>query len=833
MRFYNHSINEVLSELNTTRSGLSSKQISQLKKQHGANVIQVGKVPLWKKIIEPFLDIFTLVLAAAAVISFWQGESLDGTIILVIIAISAIIYYVQRFSTERVLRTLNKKTIDKVTVLRHGQKLKVATPELVPGDIVLLTEGEKVPADIRTIDVENLKVDESILTGESLPMDKNTAALKGEKPIYEQSNILFSGSFVVSGTGMGVVTATGNNTQFGNIATLAKRTEAKSPVQKKIDQLITKIIIITGAVSVATFVLALIRGMELGESLRFVIALAVSAIPEGLPIAISVILVLGMRRMASKKALVQQMRAIETLGVITTIATDKTGTLTKNQLTVGDTWQASKSTDIKDAIAKAINQSGNLSDPLDKALIEYARKQGLLEKQSQPADELPFDQKYAMSATIWHSGSEVLTYVKGAPEAIMRHSKLTPAAKKAAQAALDELTSQGYRVIGLAKANTKSIAKDFTELVGSKIEFQGFVAVADTLRREASGAIKTALAAGVSVRMITGDHAETAFQIGKDLGMVETRDEVFDCRAMDKLSDDQVLPIINKTRVFARVIPEQKYRLLTLLKKRNITAMTGDGVNDVPALTNAHIGVAMGSGASIAKDAGDIVLLDDNFKTIIDAMREGRVIISNIRRMLVYLLATNAGEVLSMLGALIIGTRLPLEPVQILWVNLVTDTSMVIPLGLEPAENDVMKRKPQKPNTPILSRAMVIRAVITALAIASLTLVTYIIFERSHGHAYAQTMAFAALIVSQWGNAFAVRSHTSYAWARLKVMSRSFYIGLGISIVLQALVFFGPLGEALHVAKVDNLHLVIVSVISLLTPIILSDLHKAFMRRST
>ncbi len=808
-------------------------EVERRKRQYGPNTVRVHKMPLWRKLIEPFIDIFTLVLAGAAIISYWQGEQLDAIIILIIIAISACIYYVQRFSTEKVLRSLNKKTAEKVTVIRNKHKVQVLGSELVPGDIVLLSEGQKVLADLRAIELDNLSVDESVLTGESLPVEKSTSTLRGEKPVYEQRNILFSGSFVVSGTGTGVVIATGNSTQFGNIATLAKRSETKSPVQQRIDRLITRIVILVGALAAATFILALARGMELGESLRFVIALSVSAIPEGLPIAISVILVLGMRRMATKKALVQQMRAIETLGVITTIATDKTGTLTENRLTVRQTWAAKESINIDSVVARAVNQNGNLNDPLDSALVAYARKLGLLNKDARPADELPFDQKYAMSAAMWHRGSDVDIYVKGAPEAIMRRSELTPAAQKSAQSALDDLTRKGYRVIGLASITTKKLVSDFDELAAQPFRFQGFVAVADVLRTEAAGAIKTALAAGVSVRMITGDHAETAFQIGKSLGMVNARDEVFDCRTLDTLDDDAVLPIINKTRVFARVIPEQKYRLLTLLKKRNITAMTGDGVNDVPALTNAHIGIAMGSGASIAKDAGDIILLDDNFKTIIDAMREGRVIISNIRRMLVYLLATNAGEVLSMLGALIIGTRLPLEPVQILWVNLVTDTSMVIPLGLEPAEDDVMKRKPQKPNAPMLSRAMIARVIISAVIIASLTLVTYILFERNYGHAYAQTMAFAALVVSQWGNAFAVRSDTGYAWTRLKVMNRSFYAGLAISIALQALVFFGPLGEALHITKVASLHLIVASLISFVLPIIASDIHKALIRRNS
>lgn len=831
MHIYQKSVSEALKHLETTENGLSNNQIAERKAKYGLNAIKVVGTPLWKKLLEPFLDVFTLVLASAALISFLQNEKLDGFIILAIILISAVIFYVQRFSSERVLKNLNKQTIEKVSVLRNGQSIKIDSTELVPGDIVSLSEGEKVPADLRIIHENNLRADESVLTGESLPIEKTTDTLKGQKRIYQRTNLLFSGSFVVSGNATGVVTATGNNTEFGNIASLSKQTDPKSPVQIKIDKLITKIIIIVGVAAVVAFILAILRGMEVAESLRFVIALSVSAIPEGLPVAISVILILGMRRMAAKKALVNNIRAIETLGVTNTIATDKTGTLTINRLTVGETWQPEKSKALDLAIAKSINQQANLTDPLDKALMTYSIKNKLISDKHQPAIEIPFEQKYSMSAVAWHYGKEYQLYIKGSPESIIENSKLTAAEKKQAKEALDSLTQKGYRVIGLASSTIKSTPEEISDIVKTKFKFCGLVGVSDALRPEAAKAIKTALSAGVSVRMITGDHAETAYQIGKKLKMVETREDVFDCSELDELTDEEVLPIIDRTKVFARVIPEQKFRLLTLLKKHNITAMTGDGVNDVPALSNAHIGIAMGSGSHIAKDAGDIVLLDDNFKTIIDAIKEGRIIIANIKRILFYLLATNAGEVLVMIGALMIGTKLPLEPVQILWVNLVTDTSMVIPLGLEPAEKDVMKQKPLKSNAPILNKMLIVRTIITAITIAAIVLVTYIIFNQSFSHAYAQTLAFTALVVTQWGHAFSARSSYDSLWTRLKVMNPSFYVGFVISIFLQLLVLFGPLASLMHIEPVDNLHLAIVALFSFFVPIIVNEVHKFYVRK--
>lgn len=831
MIIYQTDIGAVLKHLGTSATGLSASEAKKRHVQHGPNAIKLATEPLWKKLIEPFVDVFTLVLGAAAVISLLHGEAIDAIIIFIIIAISATIFYVQRFSTDRVLRSLSRHDLQKVDVLRGGKAVSIDATGLVPGDIVTLAEGEKIPADIRLMRSANLRVDEAQLTGESLPISKHPDALRGKKEIYEQTNMLFQGSFVVSGTGTGVVTSIGNSTEFGALAALSKREFSQSPVQQKIDKLITRIIAAVSAIALVAFGLSLLRGMDMLESLRFVMALSVSAVPESLPIAISVVLVLGMRRMARKKALVHQMRAIETIGVITTIATDKTGTLTKNKLTVQAVWSAAGAARADRVVACVINRGDAKShDPLDIALEEYAAKKGAASHGS-PAAELPFSQEHAMSAAVWHYGKAFQVYVKGAPEAVLAACKLTASDKKAAQAALADLTAQGHRVIGLASTHTDAQITEFAALKGKKLTFEGFVAVADVLRPEAARAIKAALRAGVTVRMITGDHVETAYQIGKNLGMVQSRSEVFDCSRMAQMTDDELSAIVERTKVFSRVLPEQKYRILTILKQHNITAMTGDGVNDVPALSNAHVGVAMGSGSSIAKDAGDIILLNDNFKTIIDAMKEGRTIIANIRRMLFYLLSTNTGELITMIGALLIGIKTPLEPVQILWVNLVTDTAMVIPLGLEPGEKHAMQQLPQAPNAPILPRFMIWRMVIIASTMSVIALSVYVFFEHHFNHNYAQTMAFIALIVSQWANAFNARSDSESLLGRLKVVNYSFYAGLALSIALQLMVFFGPLGDLLHITEVSPLHMIVVSFIAFVLPLLTCEAHKWQMRR--
>ncbi len=833
MLYYNKSISSTLDELHTSVRGLSNIEASEYLSIYGPNSIKIAGEPLWRKLVEPFANVFMLVLFAAALISVLHGDVLDAVIIISIISISAIIYYVQQFSTGRILRSLQKHTLQNIDVWRDGAVTAQDASQLVPGDIIVLHEGDKVPADIRLIAGTNIRVDEASLTGESDPVPKNTAVVNGTKEVYEQTNILFQGSFIISGVATAVVISTGNETEFGRLAALSRSGDVASPVQQKIDKLLSHIIAAVGGLAVVAFSLALLRGTEITEALRFVMAVSVSAVPESLPVAISVVLVLGMRRMATKHALVRTMRAIETVGVITTIATDKTGTLTENKLTVQETWQPSH---VKTRLATIVNHAvnhtaGKPHDPLDIAMIEYSKAEKIVKIRGEPLASLTFDQSFSMSGNLWHHGEKYHLNVKGAPEHVLDRSRLTKDKREEAEVALTRLTSQGYRVIALATTVLDSPIETFADLHKAiTFEFVGFVAVADVLRPEAKRSIAAALRAGVTVRMITGDHFETAYHIGRSLGMVARREQVFDCRRMNAMSDGELGDVITDVRVFSRVIPENKYRILALLKKEGITAMTGDGVNDVPALTNAHVGVAMGSGSQMAKDAGDIILLDNNFKSIIDAMREGRTIFANIRRMLFYLLATNGGEALTMVGALVIGLPIPLLPVQILWVNLVTDTSMVIPLGLEPGEKDAMRQKPRRPDAPILSRSMVTRIVLVALSMAIVVLGLYAFYNSAYGHDYARTIAFCALVVMQWANAFNARSDYESVFSRIKVWNGKFYTGLTIAILLQLVALFGPLQGLMHIQSVAIGDLVITGSIAFATPIVLVEVHKLIGR---
>lgn len=834
---YNAPVEEAFRELRSSSEGLSRHEAQKRLEEVGPNQLKLKGEPLWRKIVEPFASVFMLVLFIAAGVSLFHHAIIDAIIIIAIMLISAVIYYIQRFSTERILRSLQKHSAQKVHVTRGHETFLIDASQLVPGDIVTLAEGDKIPADIRLVGGENVRVDEAILTGESVPVSKEVEALSGKKEVYEQANILFQGSFLVAGQATGLVFQTGNQTEFGRIAALSNKSpeNGTSPVQKKIDKLLSYIIAVVAGLAVVAFILAIVRGVEFTEALRFVMALSVSAVPESLPVAITVILVLGMRRMAAKKALVRSMRAIETVGVITTIATDKTGTLTENKLSVQETWQLPHSKHHLPTIAhRTINHHSETSrDPLDIAMIEFTTAEDLIDLKGETVAKLPFDQDFSMSGNVWHHKGRYDLMIKGAPEQVLSRSSLNKGQRDIAEAALTALTSQGYRVIAIALTQLDKPLEKFQDMHAKhKLEFVGFLAVADTLRPAARGAILKAQNAGVSVRMITGDHFETAYHIGRQLGLVEDRDQVFDSRLMNDLTDRELASQVYKARVFSRVTPENKFRILQILKAKEITAMTGDGVNDVPALTSAHVGVAMGSGSQIAKDAGDIILLNDNFASIVRAMREGRVIFSNIQRMLVYLLSTNTGEVITTLGALIVGLPMPLAPVQILWVNLVTDTSMVIPLGLEPGEKDVMKQKPVSPKAPLLSRYMIFRMILVAVVMGVIALGMYAYYSSLYGAAYGQTVAFAAIVVVQWANAFNARSTYESIFSRLRVWSKTFYIGLVVSIILQLLAIFGPLQGLLHVTPVALGDLVIVCTITFALMIFAVEIHKWFGRRS-
>lgn len=830
MNYYNESVKASLLKLKTSTNGLTTAQVNANQRKHGKNAIKLETKSFWQKLIEPFADVFMVILLIAAGISWHQGHIFDTLVIGIVVIINAGIFYLQSHSTEKILRSLNKQASQPVVVKRNGGLIKIDSEELTVGDILYLSEGDKVPADGRIIEAERARVDESMLTGESLPISKNNLKIAGHKKVYEQKNIIFSGSFVVTGNITAVITAIGMNTEFGKIASFSKPTTTISPIQTKINKLVTQIIVVVAIVMIGILAFFIYTGTSLEESLTFVLATTVSVIPEGLPVAITIILALSMKRMASEKALVRNLRSIESIGLVNVIATDKTGTLTKNQLSIVNTWSLKKfSKPFLTAVwgSMVVSETNHFPDPLDKAIYEFSRKNKLADDTLKLVRTMPFDQALTLSGAIYQSDKTTEIFIKGSPEKIMAMSNLRPDQIATINQALSDMILNGSRIIAIAKCSSKTPIHDLEQV--EELEFLGLIELADPLRPEAKSAVRQAQQAGIKVVMITGDHAKTAYNIGRQLGITTRESDVLD---MSQIYDYDAIDFEEKVlscSVFARVTPEAKFKLLQALKKSNITAMTGDGVNDTPALVESNTGIAMGSGSSIAKDASDIIILDDNFKTIVTAVKEGRTTVHNIRRILFYLFSTNLGELLTFMTALLLRMPLPLAAVQILWVNLMTDTTFVIPLGLQPAQDNIMKAKPKSPDAPLLNRSYLLRIALVSIAMTVLTISIYRLFE-PQGVAYARTMAFTALVVSQWANAYNATSFSLSVFDPAKKRNRLMNNILLISIIAHLVVIFTPINTILQLTAVSLIDLGLVAIISTATIVVLVEVHKLINR---
>lgn len=842
--YYNQTVKDVLAELSVKADhGLSSAEVKKRQSIYGKNQLKVKETPFWRKLLEPFIDVFMIILVVALLLSLIQQDWIEAVAIGVIILADAIVYYVQRFSTERILRSLSSSTEHAVAVIRDGTERSIEATELVPGDIVILREGDRIPADGRIINESGLLSDEAMLTGESDSIAKDARAISGPRKVYEQRNMVFSGAFVLTGIGKFVVTNTGNNTEYGRIASLASSVEESSPIADKINRLVVKIAIVVVIFAVLVLIVQLIDGIDIFSALKFTLAMIVSAVPEGLPIAISIILALCAKRMARKQALIKELKAIESIGIVTTIASDKTGTLTENRLELREVWTPnSKKTFEKYLAEAALSESslvssgadGSAVDPLDVCIINYLRDQGISTEKLEPIKTYAFDQSIKMSGNLYRgTKNELLLSLKGAPETILACSRLTKAAREEAECHLAELAGKGYKVVAVASGKLTREINELQRLEKNDLfNFEGFIAIADALRPEAAKAIQQNSRMGVKTKMVTGDHAGTAYAIGRELELAKDVSEVLDCSKLGNINDQDLSELVKTTTVFARVTPEDKFRILTAIKENEICAMTGDGVNDVPALVGAHVGIAMGDSPSIVQDAGDIVLLDNNFKNITEAIRESRTVLANIRRMLSYLLATNAGEALTMIGALLLFGNQMLTPIQILWVNLVTDSLLVIPLGLEPAEQRVLREKPEHKDAAILPTRLIVRMIIIAVTMATITLGTYFISRLVlQSAAEANTLAFTALVVMQWSGACSARGIYESAASRLKVRHHIFHYAMAVAVLLQLSAVFGPLMPILDTVAVPLPALLIVSVIAFVLPLAVIELHKKLSQK--
>lgn len=824
--------NSIFKKLETSSNGLAQDAAKSRLSKYGPNRLRdYSKTPLIKKILSPFKSAFVIVLLVAGALSAATHHTADATVIFIVILINAVIEWSQQYSAGRVLASLRAYQAKRVHVRRGGKVLEIDSAELVPGDIILLAEGEKIPADGRLIEANNLAVDESALTGESLPITKTHKKLRPNLPIYAQTNMIFSGSLIQTGRAVAVVTATGNNTKFGKISQLAVIESDPPPIVTKIKQLTFRLVLGTLVISVITVGLGIFRGIELTEMVRFGIALAVSVIPEGLPVTLTIILLLGIQRMAKHKAFVRRLAAVETLGMVTAIATDKTGTLTKSRLEIAEIWDLDGSLsqrDNTDFWLSVSHMHPDLAHPIEALITSYSESRGAAAGWVE-IDDLPFDTKRRFTAVLWKKGKEYRLYLKGAPEAVLDKCRFSAEDKAKLHRKLDSMTADNMRVIAVIK---KSLSKPPANLAKAKLggfKFDGFIGFRDELRAESHESIKAAEAAGIKVYMLTGDHAGTAFNIGRKLGLVRKRAQIVDGHNFGEASADVIDGWLKNARVFARFLPEQKFKLLEHLKQTEITAMTGDGVNDAPALAKADVGVAMGAGTDAAKEAADIVLLDNNFATIIDAVKEGRRIYGNVRKMVFYLLSTNLSEAIMIISGLILGLPLALTAGQILWINIVTDTTMVIPIGLEQAEAKQMHSPPRHPKESLLSHHLFTRMLLIAGVMAASSLFIFNAYL-GRGVEFARTLTFITLSLVQIANAFNSRSETSYTWQTFKQPNFAIWSGVVLSFALLWLAVWGPLQAYMGTESISPVYLLLVVPVILLT-LIVGNLHKYLVKK--
>jgi Ca2+-transporting ATPase len=795
-----------LAALETTSQGLGSAEAQERLLRHGPNALPEGRrrSPL-RMLVDQFTDFMILVLIAAAVVSGIVGEPTDTIAIVVIVLLNAVIGFVQEWRAERAMAALRQMAAPTARVRRDGAVATLPADELVPGDVVLLEAGNVVPADLRLIEAAQLRCAEAALTGESQPAEKRTEALPDAKlPLGDRASMAWKGTLVASGRGVGLVVATGLATELGRIARLLDSAEeVKTPLQKRLARFGARLAWAVLGICAIVFVVGLMRGEPPALMFLTAVSLAVAAIPEALPAVVAISLALGAAKMVKHNALIRRLPAVETLGSITFICSDKTGTLTQNRMHAEVLWTGAgedRNDEPWPSLLRALalvndaapDAAGHLvGDPTEVALLEAVRLRGVdldaLRRRLPRHDEFPFDSQRKRMATVHELDGGWIACVKGAPEAILERCpwRLTPQGPapfdvQEALAQAGRLASQGLRVLAFAERRTDGPAAGIDE-AESDLTFLGLVGLMDPPREEAAAAVAECLAAGIKPVMVTGDHPATARAIAERLGILGTAGRVITGVELAALSDQELAAQVHEIRVYARVDPEQKIRIVRALQAAGeFAAMTGDGVNDAPALKAADIGVAMGKGGTdVAREAAHMVLLDDNFASIVHAVREGRRIFDNVRKFIRYAMTGNSGEIWVIFLAPFLGLPIPLLPIHILWINLVTDGLPGLALAAERGESNLMSRPPRRPNENIFAHGMWQHIVWVGLTMGAVCLVLQA-WSLGRDGVHWQTMVFTVLCLSQLGHALAIRSERD----------STFRIGFWSNPVLMATVLF-------------------------------------------
>lgn len=829
--FYKLSTQEVLDQLKTSLSGLNNEVVTSLQKEFGENDLPEAKQKSKLSIIlAQFTDVMIIILIIAAVISFVVGEHTDAFVILAIIIGNAWMGYSQEYNAEKSIRMLQKMSAQYALALRNNNHVKIEAGKLVPGDIILLEAGDIVPADARLIEVSSFKTDEASLTGESHSVEKKTEAINEQNLVPgDQQNMIFKGTIVSNGSAKAVVTTIGMNTEIGKIAGLLKVGFQKTPLQKRLAVFSKQLAVIVILICLLVFGIGLWRGEAPFHMFLTALSLAVAALPEALPAVITIALAQGARRMVKQKALMRKLPAVETLGSVTYICSDKTGTLTQNIMTV-EKMEAAPGKEELLSRAMILNnevrfsEDGLLGDSTETALVNYALKNGHskedADKQFPLLAKLPFDSVRMRMSTFHKHEDKWILFVKGAPIKVVEI--LSGKYKEQTPGLLDknrEWAADGLRVLFFAYKIFEQDPGEIKEDAENDLDFLGMTAMIDPPREEVIEAIKQCKTAGIKTVMITGDQPLTATAIAERLGMIETGASSVKTGAdLDKLSKEAFSNEVKNTSVYARVSPEQKLNIVKALQSNGeFVAMTGDGVNDAPSLKQADIGIAMGiSGTDVSKEAADMILLDDNFATIVKAVREGRRIYENIRKFILYVLSCNLGEILTIFSAPMLGFAIPLLPIHILWINLVTDGLPGLALVAEPAEKDIMNRAPRPPKENLFAGGLIQRILLTGtiLTLAAIFIQWWAI-KQGYDVKTQQTMVFTTLCFVQLGNALSVRSVYHSMFSSGIFANRGMWVAIAGTVILQLLIVYVPFLQSIF--KTTSLGWITMAIILVVT----------------
>lgn len=859
--WYTKELNQVFNELNTRQGGLTEDEANKRLEKYGANNLkEKKKESLFIKFIKQFNDFMIIVLIIAAIISAivaktnGSGDYIDSIIIIAIVIFNAIMGLIQEEKAEKSLEALKKMSAPNAKVRRNGKIREIEASKVVPGDIVMLEAGNYVPADCRLIDSYNLQIEESSLTGETLPTSKQAdIILNANTAMGDLKNMAFATTIVVNGHAEAVVVETGMNTKVGQIAGMIIENESpETPLQKKLGEVGKTLAITCMIICGLIFLIGIWKQIPITEMFMTSVGLAVAAIPEGLPAIVTIMLSIGVTKMAKKNSIIRKLPAVETLGCSSVICSDKTGTLTQNKMTVTQIRNAVGL--VKNNDRRFILELGTMcTDTIESqevigeatevaitnAAVEINLRKRDLYYQMQRINEISFDSKRKMMTTIHKIGSKYRIITKGAPDVLIKRcskyyqsGRIEPIFSKrdALQEQNQIMAEDALRVIAIAYKDVEKLPREInSETIENELTFVGLIGMIDPPREGVKEAVKTCRKAGIKTVMITGDHLQTAKAIAKELGILRKGDLAINGETLEKMSQQELERNIMRYSVFARVSPEHKVRIVKAFQSTGaVVAMTGDGVNDAPALKNADIGIAMGKGGTdVAKNASDMVLTDDNFVTIVEAVKQGRNIYDNIKKAVHFLLATNIGEIVAIFVGLLLGIKSPLLAIQLLWVNLVTDSLPAIALGLEKAENNIMNRLPRNPRKSLFADGLWGKITTEGVMIGVLTLVAFSIGNNLYSIEVGRTMAFLSLGILELVHSFNIKGEESILKTGLfenRYLVGAFVLGTLLQVVV---VVISPLAQIFDVVPLNSVQWLMTAIISIL-PVVIVELQKKF-----